>query len=294
MIKKDYKRSLNYIMDVLVPLVGIVIVCFALWCIILPQHLAPGGAPGIAAIVNHIFGVEIGVTLFLVNVPLLILAWFFLGKRFTISTSIVIATLSFTIDHVMVKIPQIEIDPILASIFGGIVMGFGIGLVFTRGFTTGGTDILGKLIQLKFTHVSIGKLMLAVDFCIITSYAIVLHKPSAALYGLIIIFCSTKTIDFVISGSSNNKMFYIISDEYQKIAQSLSESIGCGVTLLEGQGGYSQSTKKIIVCVTRPSEFYKVKNMIYEIDNNSFVIITDSSDVFGGGFKTIKSSVLNR
>ncbi len=289
------KKVKSVILDVLITIIGCFIFSYAFYGFLKPNEIAIGGIGGISAAIMSSFGIKMGILIFSMNVPILILAWIFLGKKFTINTTLVILGASLVMDYIMPYLPTYENQRLLGTIFGGCFLGLGIGLIFTRGFTTGGTDIIGRLLQLKFPFLSIGKLMMIVDFIIIcvSSYIYTLgdgpnNGIDSAMYGLIATFVYTKVIDVVLLSGTQMKVVYIISAKHQKIADSLLNNMNRGLTEVNVDKVYSKQEGKMLMCVARANELFKVKKLIKEVDEKAFVIILDSNDVMGGSFQKAK------
>lgn len=286
----------SIVLDVFITIVGCFIFSYAFYGFLKPNEIAIGGVGGISAAIMSSFDLKMGVLIFSINVPILILAWIFLGKKFTINTTLVILSTSLLMDYIMPYLPTYENQRLLGTIFGGCFLGLGIGLIFTRGFTTGGTDIIGRLLQLKFPFLSIGKLMLIVDFIIIcvSSYIYTLgdgpnNGIDSAMYGLIATFVYTKVIDAVLLGGTQMKVIYIISNQHQAISDILLKNINRGLTKVNVDKVYSKQEGKMIMCVARANELFKVKKLVKDVDEKAFVIILDSNDVVGGNFQKVKS-----
>ena len=287
------KKSIVLI-DILTSIVGCFIFSYAFHGFLTPNEIAVGGVGGISSAISSSFHIKMGTLMILINIPLLLLAWFFLGKKFTVSTTFVIVSSSLIMNYIMPYLPKYSGQQLLGTIFGGILLGFGIALIFTRGFTTGGTDIIGRLLQLKFPSMSIGQLMMAIDFAIIclSSYIYTLgdgpnNGIESALFGLIETFIYTKTIDLVLSGVNQTKTVYIISDKYSEISDLLLSSFNSGLTRFQVEKVYSQKKTDMIMCIIRANEVGKIKKIIKQIDSAAFVMILNTEDVIGSRFDAV-------
>lgn len=253
-----------------------------------PNNIAPGGVTGIAIILNYLFNWHIGTITLFINIPLLIMSIFFLGKEFTIRTLSAVALFTVMMDYVVVHFPIYVGDSsakILAAIFGGVLMGAGLGIVFMSDFTTGGTDIIMRIIQLKFPYFSTGKLLMVMDFIIVAFSIFVYDDVEVALYALISIFVCSKVIDSLIYGTDIGRLLFIVSDKSQAITSLLLEKIDRGVTLLDAKGAYTGTEKEVILIAVKRNQFYKVKKLVYGIDPTAFMIVTDAGEIVGEGFK---------
>lgn len=291
---KKQSKSYQIFMDIVVSIIGCFIFSYAFHAFLTPNEIAVGGVGGIAAAFSSSFGLKMGTLLISINLPLLILAWIFLGKRFTINTSLVILGSGLMMNYVAPLLPKYEGQQILGTIFGALFMGLGIALIFTRGFTTGGTDIIGRLIQLKFPAMSIGKLMMFVDVFIICfcSYIYTLgdgpnNGIESALYGLISTFIYTRTIDIVLAGINSSKVIFVISDYHEQISDKLISNINRGLTRFLTEKVYSKKETKMVMCVVTANEISKVKKLITNIDNNAFILVLNAEDIIGGNFHQV-------
>ena len=217
---KEQNKVYQVFLNFLIAVIGCFMFSYAYYGFIIPNEIAVGGMGGIASAISSSYGVKMGTLMISMNTPLLILAWIFLGKRFAIDTTLVIIGSKVMMDYIVSFLPQFKGQPFLKAIYGGLLLGFGISLIFTRGFTTGGTDIIGRLIQLKFPSVSIGNLLMIFDVTIIciASYIYTLGGSAgdwkrSAIYGVVAVFIYTKTIDVVLAGFNKMKAMYMISDK---------------------------------------------------------------------------------
>ncbi len=282
MHKNERKKLLA---DIPFDLAGSLIFSTGLLCFTAPNEIAPGGVSGLATIINFLFHIPIGLASFLLNIPLLLLALRFLGRGFTVRTLKSVAILSLVLDIVLPFIPVYRGDPILAALFGGVFMGAGLGLVFMRGSTTGGTDIASLLIQRKFPHLSIGRILLITDLFVLLLAALVYKNIETLLYGLIAIFTQTKMIDGVLYGLDSGRLAIVVSQKEREIAEVIMEQLGRGVTFLEGEGAYLGEKRRVLLCALRTRQFARLKKMVYSIDPTAFVIVTEASEILGDGFK---------
>ena len=197
-----------------------------------------------------------------------------------------IITITVATDYVFAYLPHYEGDEMLAAIFGGLLIGAGLGLCYSREGTGGGTDILNRLIYKRFPQISIGAITFATDFAVIVFATCVFGKIESALYAIIAIFVSSKMIDIIVYGSYEGKMLLIFSDKSEEIAQKIMTA-GKGVTFLSGKGAYSGDEKQVICCAVRKNDYVKVKRYVKEVDESAFMIITSAKEVLGKGFKEI-------
>ena len=253
---------------------------------IVPAQIAPGGAVGIALMINHLTQLPIGTLTLIVNIPLLVLAWKYLSHRFTINTAIATVLVTIVLDFLVTPFcPLYTGDRLLSSVYGGIIVGVGMALIFLAGYTTGGTDIAGYLLQKKFPHYSIGRALMMIEFVILGLSIFVFEDVDAGLFGLISVYVQTKAIDMILYGSGSANQAFIITQQPQEISKRVIDELERTCTILEGKGAYSGADTTIVLCTVRKSEFVRLKNIISDCDPNAFVVVNETSEVLGLGFK---------
>lgn len=253
-----------------------------------PAHIAPGGALGIALMVNHFVELPIGMVTLAINIPLLVLAWFSLSHRFAVSTAFATAVCSFILDFAVAPIcPVYTGDRILCSLYGGILSGAGMGLIFMAGMTTGGSDILGYVLQKKRPQLSIGRALMAVDGVILLMSIYVFGNIDAALFGLVSLFATTKVIDSVIYGGDASTMATVVTRKPQEIARRVIADLDRSATLIPATGAYSGKNTSVLLCTVRKSQFQRLRRIVYEADPGAFLMAAEASEVLGDGFKAL-------
>ena len=274
------------IIDYIVIAIGALIFSLGIVMFSAPNNIAPGGVSGIGTMLNHLFNIPIGSVIIAFNIPLFIFSFKKFGKKFfykslyaTFLTSTLIDILPFILEKHYIY------SPLLASIFGGVSIGVGVGLIFLRGGTTGGADILAKLIKLKHPHLSLGTLVFIIDAVIVVSTLFVYRSIEALLYSTILFFVTSRAVDAIIFGAARSKMLLIITSHPQEISKRIMDEIGHGVTLIPASGGYTDSEKTIILSVVRPNEVAEINKFVKEIDRGAFTVITESNEVLGYGFQ---------
>lgn len=252
-----------------------------------PNDIAFGGLTGLGQIINHFIpAVPIGVGVMLLNIPLFIAGWHFLGGHLLISSLAAMFLSNAAVDGLAVLHDFQPMDPLLACIFGGVLLGISLGMIFLQGATTGGTDIVARLLKLKLTWLPMGKLLMAADLVVILSVALVFHSLETALYGLVALYISTLVMDGVLYGMDSAKVAYIISDKPEEIAQVIIRDLERSVTYLEGEGGYTRASKRVILCAFKQKEIVTIKEAVKELDPNAFMIVTAAHEVLGEGFRS--------
>jgi len=285
------KKVKDLALDIGADIVGSVIFAIGLISFIGPANIAPGGVSSIALMINYIIPVPIGLTSFLLNVPLLILAVIYLGKKFTLKTIRTLVINTVIIDLVVAPyIPVYAGDRLLGSLYGGVIAGAGLAIIFMRGTTTGGTDILIFVLQKLRPHLSIGRAMMMVDGVIIASSMIVYQDIEAGLFGIICLFTQTQILNGIIYGVDKGSLITVVSPKNRQIADRIMNEMDRGVTFLRGEGGYSHEDKDVLLCAVRQVQFARVKAIIYQEDRDAFVIVSDVGQILGEGFKEEKNS----
>ena len=226
-----------------------------------------------------------GTTVFVMNVPLFFLGWKFIGGHLLVSSLYAMTFSSFAIDVLDMIYQFPPMDTMLAAIFGGALLGAGIGLVFSKGATTGGTDLIARLLKLKFAWLPMGTLVLIPDFIVIVLAALAFGKVESALYGLVSLFITTKVMDMVLYGLDSSKVAYIISDSCKEITDAVM-AMDRGATILHGEGAWSGDEKKVLMVAFKQKEIVPLKEKVNEIDPRAFLIVCDAHDVLGEGFRT--------
>lgn len=249
------------------------------------NDIAHGGITGIAMLVNHLYPeIPIGVGALFLNLPLFLVAWKKIGGKFIMKSFFVTVFLSFAIDS-MSFLPAYTGDKMLASIFCGVLSGFSIALVFIRGLTTGGTDILAKLIRLGKPSFSMGRLILICDFVIIALAGFVYGKFESVMYSLVMIFVSTYVIDKVLFGLTDSRTLLVVTEKHNEISSVIIKELGRGVSIIEAEGGYTGEDKKILLSAMLRGEVRRATEIVAQCDKNAFTIILPSSGIVGEGFE---------
>ncbi len=287
---KKIEISRELILDLAFLVVGTFLYALATHCFTAPNNIAPGGVTGVATMLNYLFDINIGFASLLMNVPILLLAWKFIGKNFCLKTLVSILLFTIFTDYVTPFIPVYtggEQARMLAAIFGGILNGAGLGMVFARGFTTGGTDIISSLIRLKFPFLSTGKMLFAVDLVVVAVSAVVYGNIESAFFAFISMFVTSKGIDTIVYGGDKGKLVLIVSNNSEEIVKNILEKIGRGATFLKASGAYKKDDKNVIMTAVRPSQFYKLKRLVKTVDPMAFMIVSEASEIAGEGFKKL-------
>jgi len=275
----------NLLNDFLFYILGSAAYSIAVILFLSANEISPGGLTGIATAINYLFHFPIGTVVFLLNIPVLIIGFFKFGKFFILKTTIATTIVSVMLDIFEVFLPQTKIDLILASVFGGILMGLGISLIMLRGGTTGGVDIIAKLINRRFSHIGIGRIMLIIDTLVVTLSALVYKNIQSALYSVVALYSSSRIMDLLLYGADKGKIVYVISDKPQDIVSDIMTIVRRGVTLIDVTGGFSKESKKMIMCTVRINEVSLVVKNVRKHDDKAFIVIAEAGEIIGNGFK---------
>jgi Uncharacterized conserved protein len=269
--------------------IGVLLVAVSIEFFLAPNKIAAGGVTGIAIIVNsYIPKLQIGLLILIMNIILFIIGFIVIGNKFgakTIYSSLMLSAILWMMDRVVTPNMTITTDQLLASIFGTLFGGIGLGIVFNQNASTGGTDILAKILN-KFIHIDIGKSLLAVDF-IVTLFAGISFGAEAGMYALLSVIINGFVIDTVIEGLNISRQIFVISEKNDLISKFIIEDLEKGCTILHGKGGYSKEDTYILYTVLGRKEFIKLKGYIKEVDVKAFISITHAHEVLGEGFKDI-------
>lgn len=279
--KNEIKNSL---LEILETLIGAFIMAIAVSLFLLPNELSSGGFSGIATILYYLFKLPVGTTIMVLNIPLFVLSTLKIGKRFLVKSLIGTISLSIFID-ILAKINPLTNDKILACVYGGILTGLGTALILRAHSSTGGSDLAGNLIKEYKPMVRTGNLITLIDGVIVMLNVIFLKKIEIGLYSSITIYLMGKMIDIIFEGIYFTKLVFIISDKSEKISETIRKNVKRGVTGIYGKGLYTNKEKLVLMCALGRKELAELKSKIKEIDPNAFLIITNSREVVGTGFK---------
>lgn len=281
---KILKSSLKQWKSFLEITLGCIITALSINLFLAPYNIAPGGLSGVAIIINYIFDFPLGLTILALNIPLFIFGIKQLGGVFGLKTLYGTIMLSVIIDLTSWLVFPTQ-DLLLTSIFGGITMGLGLGIVFHAGGTTGGTDLAAKIIRSIFHHFSLGQFMFIFDICVVVLAIIVFKSYELGLYAIITLIITMKMVDVILEGIGVKGAF-IISEFTDTISDEIINTLHRGVTGLKGIGMYTKKDKNVLMVVVNRTEIVKLKQIVKEVDKNAFIILTDFKEVLGEGFKT--------
>ena len=250
-----------------------------------PNRIAPGGITGIATILNFLLKWPVGTVSLVLNVPLFLIGYKTMGRIFAFRS--LIATVLFSVFIDVLPLRPVINDPMLGALYGGVLLGMGLGLIMRGGATTGGSDMIARMVHKRFSFISTGAFLFVIDFAVVLA-ASALIGISEALYALISIFLSAKVMDVVIIGFSSNKACFVISTRWQEISARIMKDMDRGVTQLTARGGYTGEERPTLLCVISRSEITAFKRILREEDENAFVIIVEAHEAIGDGFSVLE------
>ena len=272
---------------------GVLLVCgsvlfgLALGMILSPNRLAAGGIAGISVILDSVFPLGVGTFTFVLNIPLLFCAYRVFGRRFVLSTAAAIAVCALSADC-FARLDTPITDPLLAAVFGGALMGLGCGAVFLSGATTGGTDIVTKLILRKKPHFSTGKVFLAIDGSVCIAGGIVFKSLSNALYAFIGLFVFSKMLDAVLYGGNSAKLVLIVTKRADELLPQLLSSANVGCTVISARAGYTGSQASTLMCAIKKHRLHAVRTLAVRTDSEAFILVLDTNEIYGNGFQPLE------
>lgn len=265
-------------------LFGVVLIALGLDLFLVPNKIAAGGVSGVATILFHLFSIPVGAGMLALNVPLFVWGLLRLGFGFGVRSLIGTVLLSGMVDLLAQFLPVPTADALLASLYGGILVGLGLGLVFRAKGTTGGTDMAATVLR-SYVGINVGQLLFLVDGAVVLAAGFAFRSPELAMYALITIFVSAWVVDVVQEGLGYTKAFLIISDKSQTIARAILNELNRGATLWLGTGAYTGTTRMLVLSVVSRSEVTRLKDVVYRLDPRAFVILANVHEVLGEGFK---------
>ena len=257
-----------------------------------PNALNAGGLTGLSMVLVHFIGIgSVGTITTLMNLPLFIWGGKRIGSKFFVGSLVGMLALSLTID-LFALIPVPETEPLLACLYGGVICGAGLGLVFATGASTGGSDIVVRLLKLRFQHVPIGTITIIFDLVVALLTGIVFRDVSRALYSGVAIFVSGKIMDAVVYRFDYSKVALIISPQYEEIARVIAARLDRGATFLNGEGSFSRKDTKVVLTAVKRQQLAELKALVVEIDPNAFIIMQEAHQVLGDGFARYSKDAL--
>jgi uncharacterized membrane-anchored protein YitT (DUF2179 family) len=292
-LQKDKLFSKQGLKNYSLIVIGSFILAASFVLFVTPYKIVPGGVYGISIVLHYIFGTPVGMMALVFDIPLTIIGVKVLGPRFgakTVLGFVLTAVFVDTLTYFYGTDPLVENDALLSSVFGGLFMGVGLGLIFKSRATSGGSDIVAMMLS-KFTRLPVGQLMIAVDSTIVLLGLIVFKDWKIPLYSLIVIFVTGKVIDTILEGMNYEKVLLIVSDKIQEIRQKIIYDLNRGGTLLKGEGLYSEKERPVLLTVVNRRETVMLQHYINQIDPDAFVTVINANEILGNGFKSLREKV---
>lgn len=277
-------KAIELLKNNLIWLVGCSLYSIGVNSFTIPNSIAQSGMTGLAVVLNYLFEVPVGTVNFLINIPLLVLMWIFLGKKLVARTLWVTVILSTALDVFAIFMPPYTGDKILASLFCGLFQGAGLGLIMITGATSGGTDIVGKLVHKRWPHITVGTVVMIADGLVVALGMLAHRSIESGLYAIIVIFVSTKVIDAMIYGTGSGKMLMIVTDKAHEVSKAIVGSSRRGVSIIPAVGAYTDKEKNILLCVARKHEISGILKTVKSIDDKTFIIVSEANEILGNGF----------
>ncbi len=276
--------------DIIFFVLGCLFYAISVTCFTAPNNIAPGGVTGIATVLNHLFGTHIGMMIIILNTPLIIAGFIILGWRFVMRTLVCLLTSSLLIDGIAIFFPTLAYtsNPLLAAIFGGVIGGVGLSLIYLRGGSTGGTDVAAKILNKYRPHLKLGTAIMIFDLSVVAAATFVYRDVELALLAVVTIFLVSQVIDKVMDGLDMGKLMFVVTTKTKEVGAAIMTKMDRGATVLNGEGAYSGEERKIIMCAVRRNEAFRLKQIVYDIDPSAFIMVGDASQIFGEGFRPIK------
>lgn len=272
-------------LEILVTLAGSFIFALSVHFFTAPNRIAPGGITGLATIVNALFPfIPLGGLTVAFNIPIMIVGFFHLGKRFMFKTLLSLGSFTIFTDYILKSWPTYTNDKFLAAIFGGVLMGLGIGLMFSGGGSSGGMDIVNKIISKRLPHLKLGRITFMSDLVVVTVSAIAFKSVEPALYALVALYVSSLAIDMVLYGFNVCKFIYIITEQADTLSEKIIEEMHRGATILRSYGAYTKQDKPTVMVAVRQNEYYRLKKLVQSVDPSAFMIVTAANEIVGKGF----------
>lgn len=258
-----------------------------------PNQIGFGGLTALGMILNHLSpAIPIGTVVLVLNIPIFILGWKFLGGHTLVSSLFSMTATSVLVDLIAAAYTFPAMDPMLAAVFGGVTLGLSLGMIFSKGATTGGTDLIARLLKLPFAWLPVGRLLLVVDLAMLLAVSIAFRSMESAMYGIISLYISTLVMDGVLYGMDRSKVAYIITSNPRAITDEIDRQMDRGVTYLHGEGSFSGDAKLVLMCAFKQKQIVPLKALVHELDPEAFLIVCDAHEVLGQGFRRYQKNDL--
>lgn len=277
-------KSNTLLMDLIYDIIGATLYSTAIYIFAKNANFAPGGISGVSLIIHHLWGLPVGIVSLIINIPLILLSYRFVGKKFLIKTLRSMIFCTVFVDVIFPHLPAYTGEPLLAAVFSGVFLGAGLAFFYMRGSSSGGTDFLILPIKIMRPHLSVGVVTMVLDLIIIMLGWPVFGSIDSVLYGLVTTAVNSIVIDKIMYGVGAGKLILIISSKGQQVADYIARECDRGSTMSQAVGTYTGEERQILFCACSKSEAYKIRSAAYQIDERSFVMIAEASEVYGEGF----------
>lgn len=279
------KKLFAWAADAALFIIGGAIYAVAVILFLSGNEISPGGLTGISTMLNYLYGLPVGTVVFILNIPILVIGFIKFGGIFIVKTAVSTVVISITLDIAEELLPELKINPVLAAVFGGLLMGLSISMFMLRGSTTGGVDIIAMLINRRFPHLTVGRLMLASDAFIVAFSALVYKNIESALYSVIALYASSRIMDVMLYGADKGKIVYIVTENSSCVAEKIMSIVRRGITVIDVTGAYTGKKLKMLMCTVRRNEVSAVCKTARENDKGAFIVVAEAGDILGEGFK---------
>ena len=258
-----------------------------------PNQIGFGGLTALGMILNHLSpAVPIGTVVLILNIPLFLLGWKFLGGHTLVSSLFAMAATSVLVDLISAVYTFPPMDPMLAAIFGGVSLGLSLGIIFSKGATTGGTDLIARLLKLPFAWLPMGKLLLVVDLSMLLAVSVAFRSMESAMYGIIALYISTMVMDMVLYGLDQSKVAYIVTSNPRPLAAEIDKQLDRGTMYLHGEGSFTGQDRLVLMCAFKQRQIVPLKALVHEMDPEAFIIVCNAHEVLGQGFRRYQKNDL--
>lgn len=282
------KKYRELLLDLGADVLGSVLMGIGIYSFAEQADIAPGGLSGIAILFKYLWDLPVGVMILIMNIPLLLIAWKYLGKRFAIRTLRTVVLSSVILDVVVTPLAFVYAgDRLLSAIASGVCLGAGLGVIFARGSTTGGTDIISCLVERKNPHLQVGGILTAVDVLIIALSIAVFGNLESGLYGIVALYAQGRVMDAILYGRKRGRSVMIFSEKREEIARRIMREMDRGATFLQSRGAYSGAHSEVLLCAVGQREYAKLRRIVRECDPEAFFVVLETKNVYGEGFQPI-------
>ena len=282
------KKYRELLLDLGADVLGSVLMGIGIYSFAEQADIAPGGLSGIAILFKYLWDLPVGVMILIMNIPLLLIAWKYLGKRFAVRTLRTVVLSSVILDVVVTPLAFVYAgDRLLSAIASGVCLGAGLGVIFARGSTTGGTDIISCLVERKNPHLQVGGILTAVDILIIALSIAVFGNLESGLYGIVALYAQGRVMDAILYGRKRGRSVMIFSEKREEIARRIMREMDRGATFLQSRGAYSGARSEVLLCAVGQREYAKLRRIVRECDPEAFFVVLETKNVYGEGFQPI-------